>query len=311
MVMNAGRLDRVDPMRTSVCAIVVAYFPDQGFAQRIQIARDQVAALVVIDNSCDSSVGVQLEAIRGSGVHLIFNGENAGLARALNSGLAWARAAGFSWAWLLDQDTTVHRDAVEQLLFIVQDYSVPESIAAIGSNYAPSASKRTPWIEVATVITSGTLLSVPAFDRVGPFRDEFFVDCVDLDYCLRARADGFKILRSSSKLMEHQIGNVTMHSILSFRAGTSNHAMIRRYYLARNLTTLMLEYWRREPRWVARMIFNQVKSMVLMFLFEKDRRRKLRLFSVGLYDGLKGWFGRDLSAWENGKANSNSAKCAM
>ncbi len=256
---------------------------------------------MVVDNSCNASVSVQLEAIRGSGVHLIFNEGNAGLAAALNSGLAWAMAAGFNWAWLLDQDTTVHRDAVEQLLSIVQDYPDRESIAAIGSNYEPSALKRTPWTEVATVITSGTLLSIPAFDRCGPFRDEFFVDCVDLDYCLRARTVGLKILRSSKKLMEHQIGNVTMHSILSFRAGTSNHAMIRRYYLARNLTTLMREYWRREPRWVVRMIFNQVKSMVLLFLFEKDRRRKLRFFLIGLFDGLKGWFGRDLSEWKNGK----------
>jgi rhamnosyltransferase len=299
--MNAGRLDPIGPTQKSVCAIAVTYFPDEGVAQRIRIAKDQVAALVVVDNSCDSSIALQLEAIRGSGVHLIFNEGNAGLAAALNSGIAWARAAGFRWAWLLDQDTTVHRDAVEQLLSIVHDYPDRESIAAIGSNYEASASKQSPWSEVASVITSGTLLSIPAFDRVGPFRAEFFVDCVDLDYCLRARADGFRILRSSSKLMEHQIGNVTMHSILSFRAGTSNHAMIRRYYLARNLTTLMREYWRREPRWVARMIFNQVKSMVLMFLFEKDRRLKLKLFLIGLFDGLRGWFGRDLSEWKNGK----------
>jgi rhamnosyltransferase len=178
-------------------------------------------------------------------VACIYNEANAGLAAALNSGLAWARATGFRRAWLLDQDTTVHPDAVEQLLSIANDHPNRDSIAAIGSNYKPSASKPTPWTEVASVITSGTLLSIPAFNRVRPFRDEFFVDCVDLDYCLRARADGFIILRSSKKLMEHQIGNVTMRSILSFRAGTSNHAMIRRYYLARNLTTLMREYWRR------------------------------------------------------------------
>ena len=67
---NAGQLDQIGLTQKSVCAIVVTYFPDQGFAQRIRIAKDQVAALVVVDNSCNRSVGLQLEAIRGSGVHL-------------------------------------------------------------------------------------------------------------------------------------------------------------------------------------------------------------------------------------------------
>lgn len=298
---DRDQLHGTAPGQQGVCAIVVTYFPDDRFIDRLRMVTEQVDMLVVVDNSGDSAVTHEVQELGGDRIQLICNEFNAGLASALNSGMTWAKAAGYCWAVLLDQDTTVHPDAVEQLLSIVRKYPSPDRVAAVGSNYEPRSSTQSSWTEETSVITSGTLLSLPAFDRIGPFRNEFFVDCVDLDYCLRARQSGFVVLRSTDRLMEHQIGNVTKHSILSFQAGTSNHAVIRRYYLARNLTTLIREYSRREPRWVARMIVNQFKSLLLLCLFEKERRRKLRLFSLGLYDGWKGWFGRDLRALTNGR----------
>jgi rhamnosyltransferase len=303
-VTHTAQFDVDAPTRKGVCAIVVTYFPDARFAERIKVAKEQVDMLVVIDNSGNNSPLHQFKELSDDRVHLIFNEFNTGLAAALNLGMTWAKAAGYSWAVLLDQDTTVHGDAVEQLLSIAQRYLAPDRIAAIGSNYESVRSMQSAWTEETSVITSGSLLSIPAFSRIGPFRDEFFVDCVDLEYCLRARASGFKVLRSTNKLMEHEIGNVTRHSILSFQAGTSNHVVIRRYYLARNLTSLIREYSRREPRWVVRMIVNQFKSLLLLCLFEADRRRKLKIYLIGLYDGWKGRFGRDLPELKNGNHRS-------
>ncbi len=299
-VAERYQLDRTAPARQDICAIVVTYFPDDRFVDRIKLVTEQVDMVVVVDNSGDSQITSRLQELGSDRIHMICNEFNVGLASALNSGTTWAKAEGYCWAVLLDQDTTLHSDAVEQLLSIVRKYPSPERIAAVGSNYGHRSSTHSPWTEETSVISSGTLLSLPAFESIGPFRNEFFVDCVDLDYCLRARQSGFVVLRSTNKLMEHQIGNVTKHSILTFQAGTSNHAVIRRYYLARNLSTLIREYARREPRWVARMLVNQFKSLLLLCLFETERRRKLKVFSLGLYDGWKGWFGRDLSALTNG-----------
>jgi len=308
-VTGVRQIESGQPHQARVCAIVVTFFPDRDLGDRLRLAGDQVEILIVVDNSADRSTLLQLEQLRSDRVHLIFQERNVGLACALNAGLRWARAAGFQWALLLDQDTTLLQNAAEELLSIVADYPHPDSIAAVGSSYNQATSAQCQWTEETSVITSGTLVSLTALEKIGPFREDFFVDCVDLEYCLRARARGFAILRSSKKLMEHQIGNVTVHKIFGFRAGTSNHTVVRRYYLARNLTALIREYRYREPAWAARMILNQLKSMILLGLFEENRWRKLKSYLLGVYDGINGWFGRDLAEWEMQAVNSRSIDC--
>jgi len=49
---------------------------------------------------------------------------------------------------------------------------------------------------------------------IGVFREEFFIDRVDFEYCLRAKARGYCVIRTRKPLMSHTIGTPTAHRLL-------------------------------------------------------------------------------------------------
>jgi rhamnosyltransferase len=217
----------------------------------------------------------------------------------------WAKEQGYSWALTLDQDTGPAEFMVETLLGVYEALNENEKdrIAIIGSGYLDASSQRCsflqvhvpngqPWVETKTVITSGSLVSISAFEIIGSFRDEFFIDFVDVDYCLRASSRGYKILLACKPLMQHTIGAMTMHRLPWKQTGTSNHPDLRRYYMARNLIVVLREYLFKETAFVLYLFWQQLKSTILMCLFEQRKLAKLRFMVVGILDGVTRNFNR-------------------
>jgi rhamnosyltransferase len=284
----------------SVCVVIVTYRPDNGLFDRVQRVAAQVAQTVIVDNGspppCVQSIRELAHTIP---VHLILNKVNEGIACALNAGTRWAASRGFRWVLTLDQDTIVLPDMVDAFAEVVHSYPAPERLAVIGSNYRDMGSGRLfyrgmietngfPGIKTASVLTSGSLISVAAFQTIGGFREDFFIDCVDHDYCLHARARGFHVVLTNKPLMEHGIGHLTEHRLLWRKVYTSNHSPVREYFRTRNSVFLVREYIRLEPRWMMRYLWAWLKSLVLMFLFEKQRFLKMKNLIRGCFDGALG-----------------------
>jgi len=268
--------------------------------------RDQVSGVVVVDNNSGSAELSALKQMSSElGVHLILNNENLGIGAALNQGVRWAAEQGYTWVLMLDQDTVVAGDMVSTLAAVYEEFPEKEKLAVIGSNYRDSnggnlfipinQGDERSWQEVKTVITSGSLVSLAAYSALGPFREEFFMDCVDLEYCLRARSHGFRIVMTRKPLMDHALGATTMHTLPWKGTGTSNHLPVRRYYMTRNHIVLVREYLRKEPVWAISTLYSRLKSTILICLFEKNKFRKLGFTAIGIFDGLLSNFRRNLS----------------
>jgi GT2 family glycosyltransferase len=60
--------------------------------------------------------------------------------------------------------------------------------------------------EKLVVITSGNLLKVSAFERIGGFREDLFIDSVDFDFCLRLKKSGYRIMRCNQAILYHSLG---------------------------------------------------------------------------------------------------------
>ena len=236
-----------------ICGIVVTYHPGSDFFVRLDSISRQMNSVVIVDNGSTPALVGTLRALDvDPAIHLILNSDNLGIARALNLGILHAAERGFRWMLLMDQDSQLHDDAVESLLDAFKSFPEKNSLAVIGSGYeelqknptepnSPAALGKS-WHEVEAVITSGSLLSLSAYAAIGPFREEFFIDHVDREYCLRARALGYRIIKTIKPLMSHSIGTPTQHSLLWMRKSTSNHSADRRYYFARNDTVMLREY---------------------------------------------------------------------
>lgn len=270
--------------------------------EHVDRARRQVGGMVIVDNTPAPSSGDWLgTAVSGSeGVTLISNGVNAGVAKALNQGIRWAREAGFSWVLLLDQDTALFDDMVSTLIRAYSEFPERERLAVVGcSPFAedtPAENNGTRWWTPAkVVITSGTLLSLDAAVKIGPFREEFFIDCVDFEFCLRARAAGYRIVEILKPVMRHVIGSPRRIRWQWVARSSSNHRPWRAYYITRNLVTVTREYLWKEPSWVVGAIYRRIKEMILLVLFEPARRQKMKYVMLGFYDGLTRRFDRVIS----------------
>jgi rhamnosyltransferase len=291
---------------SDVCAIVVTYGPDGGFLARLNEVVPQVGMVVIVDNrSADAERNMLLEAAAEPKISVVFNDENLGLARALNIGIERAAALQYSWVLLLDQDSRVDRDMVSRLSGIQASFPDPARLAVIGSNYGDSGERTTGatapgpespgelWDDVEQVITSGSLLSLAAHLAIGPFREEFFIDYIDEEYCLRARANGYRVIRSRRELMSHAIGAPTVHRFLGFKRCTSNHGPDRRYYIARNNTVLLHEFGNFPAgTWALKSLGRCLRLCKRIALYENMKGRKIAAVMHGWWDGVHGNMGR-------------------
>jgi len=119
-----------------VCAVIVTYFPDSNFPERIRRIVEQVGKVIIVDNFSNiETIKVLNKLSLQSKVQSILNSENLGVATALNQGVRWAQENGFRWALLFDQDTTPKKTMTEELLSVYTDFPRQEKLATVGSNY--------------------------------------------------------------------------------------------------------------------------------------------------------------------------------
>jgi rhamnosyltransferase len=204
---------------------IVIYHPEEGqLARLVAAVAPGLREVVVFANSEVSSA---LETQLGEAAHpvpcrILRPGANVGLGAAYDAFLASARAAGDRFVLLLDQDSLPPEGAVPRLAAVharlVADGERP---AIVGPQpldpegqpmkLALSGSPPTPVLageatRVAFVISSGSLVDVEAAATIGPFRADYFIDAIDLEWCFRAGARGFSIWVADHVRMDHRLG---------------------------------------------------------------------------------------------------------
>ena len=93
-----------------ICAVVVTFHPDSAIRDRLNQLRQQVGAVVIVDNGSSPVELLSIEqaiADPGCPATLLKNDENLGIATALNQGIAFARDNRFTLVVLFDQDSQV------------------------------------------------------------------------------------------------------------------------------------------------------------------------------------------------------------
>lgn len=284
---------------SDICAIITTYRPDSGFADRVERLRSQVGLIVIVDDGGrEENVGL----LRGWFVNLVnvvlhHNIMNVGIAKSLNEGISIANRKGFRWVLTLDDDTIAEPNLVENLtkmwrLAAEQD---KRAIAIMGMAYTDTnMGKHQSYPthshileEKRGIITSGSLMSLDAYDEIGAFRDEFFIDSVDYDYCLRARTKGFRVIKVCQVGMSHSLGNRRRFRIGPFTLETTNHDPMRRYYSYRNSTVLLREHFKQDPLYALAVIIFQMKTLAFVLLLERDKGKKVRWIFRGWADAWR------------------------
>jgi rhamnosyltransferase len=285
---------------TRAGAVVVTYHPDDDVMENLRVLREQVEPIAVVDNGSNAQ---QLAALRAAavavGFELLENGENLGIAQALNRGVRRIRDLGCTSVFLFDQDSTITPGFVETMASCFRASPSTQTLAILvpryidrrfGSVLEPPAGGDG-HLEAAT--TSGSLTPIKVFERAGFFAEELFIDGVDYEYSLRVRRLGFTIDECREAVLLHSPGTPTQHRGLGAKPfQAANYSPIRRYYQERNKIWVAKRYWRTFPGFCAKQFLTSAKDLLKILLVEQDKLRKIRFFFRGLRDGLRNRTGK-------------------
>lgn len=298
----------IAPTPQNTCAVIVTRHHDEELPNRIRDIQAQFSLVIVVDNG---SPPASLEMLRTMAespqVYLAENQANLGIATALNQGVDLALKRGFKWVVTLDQDTRIFADLLTTLISVYEKSG--KNNVMIGSNYW-NAHKQQDFIrctdnaagfrERKTLITSGSLMSSSMFSAIGLFRDDYFIDSVDHEFCLRARRYGWRILISCKPVMSQCIGSCVENASRLRRVMAFNHSPVRKYFIARNTVATVMSYFCQEPAWCVRQGLRLLSDFSSILLFEEDKIKKITAFIVGVAHGVAGKMGPIEESWPNG-----------
>jgi rhamnosyltransferase len=300
------------PVPSSVAAVVVLYNPDHNLFKRlIDSLVDRVDRIVIIDNTSHPNEDVlSLLKLYEAQLSYVPLGENMGIASAQNVGIQRAMTEGYSRILLLDQDSCPRPDMVNEL--IVAETKLLESgvdVAAVGPKFIDEktglASKaiRHGWMHVKNItvdgtqtgpveadylIASGSLIRMSTIAKVGGMREELFIDWVDIEWGLRARAAGSRCYIVPDAVMAHSIGD----NFVRFLGKEINlHNDTRNFYIVRNATYL-LRLTSMGWQWRSVTLF-KIPIYVCFYSWHSGSRMKsVRLLIRAVLDGFRGRLGR-------------------
>jgi rhamnosyltransferase len=278
----------------SVCAVIVTFRPKADALENLAKVRPQVQGLVVVDNGSSAEALAPFRAAIGDlDFTLIENGENLGIATALNIGVRWAQSKDYEFVALFDQDSTVSEGFIETMLSKYRSQIEPDIYAIVTPTYA---NRTTGEVKVLYYMkdgnflpmTSGSLIPIRVFSSIGWFEEDFIIDYVDVDFALRALALGYSTLLAREAILWHTVGSPRKHTILRVKSvTTTHHAPARRYYMTRNRLVVIIRYGRQYPRFCSDVLITMFKQTIKAFMLEENRFQILLNTARGVLDAFR------------------------
>ena len=267
-------------------AVVVFYNPSKENIKNIDNYLDSVDRVYVVDNSDDDIIRVE----SNKKIEYIKLKENKGIAYALNRGAQEAIKEKYKYLLTMDQDSKITKKIVEEMKEFLIANKDDKKIGLI-SPYQDIDSKEDNISEdiedMIEVMTSGNIITLEAYKKIGGFKDWLFIDCVDTDYCMNLHKHGYKVLRLNKIVMKHELGNLVVHKLFNKEYPCYNHNPMRRYYIVRNTMYINNMYKDIYPEYCQRLLRIQKGQVKRILAFEKNKFQKLKMMYKGYRDFKK------------------------
>ena len=289
-----------------VIAVVVTYKPNtEEFARLLACLAPQVQHTVIVDNTEVEPITVPASNPQVTWLNLR---RNTGIGHAQNLGIVHAKQLGATHILLMDQDSLPLENMVQcQLETLATKLS--SDVAAVGplcrdikTGISSPLIQRRGWrirrihaqsltspVQVEYIPASGTLIPLPILERVGLMRADYFIDKVDVEWCLRARQMGMSIWVDPCNVMQHDQG---VRAVQIFGRTLYIGADFRGYFHVRNSVAMALRanipmFWRLD---------SLLKTLPCVVLYAAAARTgRLRITGIllrAVFDGLFGRMGK-------------------
>jgi len=272
-----------------IASVVVLYNPNKEVNENIQSYLHLTERLYIVDNSINDNSHL---FTKNKKIKYICSHKNLGVATAYNIAAKEAIKEHYEWLLTMDQDSKFEENELKKMIDYLEN--IKKNIGLICPWHEIKTFQQKPEIreeEMLEVMSSGSILNLKSYLDIGGFKDWMFIDNVDIEYCFNLNAHGYKVIRLNYVSLKHSLGDASFHRFLYKKVVTSNHNYIRRYYITRNMLYTIAIYKTYFPdycKYLKKCIYYNVKTV---FVFEKDKYRKLRNMYRGYKDfknGVKG-----------------------
>lgn len=226
--------------------------------------------------------------------------KNVGIAKALNIGIDDLIKKEIKYAMLLDQDSVPEAKMIDELLSLMYFHEKNKCCLVAPAYFDKSMERVAPFMRIEGnriikctsendnicyvdfVITSGSLLSLSHYQKIGKMDERLFIDLVDTEWCLRARKLGYCIIGAYKTVMEHEIGGKAIN-VLGKKI--PNHSPLRHYYYFRN--SIFLMKMKHIPKaFKINELVKLVPRFMVYSIFTQDRLIHFKCMCKGILDGV-------------------------
>ena len=212
--------------------------------------------------------------------------ENKGIAYPLNFILNKIR--NYEFLLTMDQDSCFKPNMMKKYKAHIAIWADKDKSIAVFAADNTGLIHEQPYQFEKSVMTSGNIIKKDIAQLVEGFKENLFIDEVDLEFCYRLRRLNYKILIFYDVKMEHHVGNIKKYNVGSWHFNTTNHPKIRRYYMARNILYVMNQY----PKVKSEYFEKFIKMVIKILLVENCKLEKIRYIIKGINDYRHGKFGK-------------------
>lgn len=288
-----------------VVAIMTLYRPGHEVVANVASIMPQVDRVVAVDDGSDG-VGAQvLRDLARVGADIVRLANNSGIAAALNAGIRAADLGEHDLAVTFDQDSNAPAGFVAALVAewdraVATGRPVALVAPATFAGMRQHAGARVDgFLPAREPIQSGTLFGGRVLRELGPFREDLFIDLVDVEYFLRARAAGLDAIAVPDLDLPHRLGRdyaiTAFGKPLVFHGTpltTSLSTPFRYYYRARNRVVVNAQFAGDSREYFWRDMAMELRHLLLVVYFARPAWSMIRLLACGLRDGKRGRMGR-------------------
>jgi len=283
----------------TICAVIVSYNIGKDICKCLNSVINQVDKVIIVDNASSNNTLSSLKEIetKFKKVKIIKNKKNFGIGIALNKGAEYAIKNSYKWMLTLDHDSEVGNEMIQKMLKAYNSLpdKIKKNIAIIAPNYStikgPVYKRKSPFI-IPTTITSGQLVKTNIFYKIGFYKEDLFIECVDHEFCLRALRHGLKLLLVPNTFLKQRIGLPELHKLFGKKFIVGNHLPERYYYIYRNSLYIYKNYFLVAPWWISKNIISNIIILFKILAFENNKFKKLFMIIIGFIDGIVNKYGK-------------------
>lgn len=283
-----------------ICGIIISFNDGYSLRKSVEAISKQLDWIIIVDNGSDSETQSILDLIEAKELFatIIRLDNNYGIAYALNRGVERALLNAAQWVVTFDQDSIPSDQMIENMLVFAnlhnrENLDIAFLTPKISHNQETYLSKlESPKNVVAAAITSGNMVNIEVFKKIGLYDEALFIDSVDFEFCLRARSAGYKIFSVSSATLHHNLGSSKCFNFMGVSFHIYTHSPLRRYYIMRNHLYLQKQYLSKFPLFFMKKTFFLIIMLLQIVLLEEQKYLNIKMVALGIRHYLKGVKGK-------------------